>query len=160
MNFSSIPFLWMWRTVLFKSLFYCHINTQKINPNFKIFLACWLTFSFRSKFRQSSKWYTGLLGCWVVGRTTDQPSVWCSKYDFFHNFSQNSLQKSKLKSFECSKTIRNYKRKTIVVISDAWLMSCLSNRSSNPAHYDKDCLISTSYKLTRREKRLLGKALL
>ena len=30
----------------------------------------------------------------TLGRMTYQPSVWCSKYFFFHNFMQNTLQKS------------------------------------------------------------------
>ena len=31
---------------------------------------------------------------WTMGQTNRRPSVWCSKYNFFHDFLQNSLQKS------------------------------------------------------------------
>ena len=31
---------------------------------------------------------------WTMGQTNHRPSVWCSKYYFFHDFLQNSLQKS------------------------------------------------------------------
>ena len=31
---------------------------------------------------------------WTMGQMNHRPSVWCSKYYFFHDFSQNSLQKS------------------------------------------------------------------
>ena len=30
---------------------------------------------------------------WMMGQTNGRPSVWCSKYFFFHDFFQNSLQK-------------------------------------------------------------------
>ena len=65
---------------------------------------------------------------WVAGsmrQTTHRPSVWCSKYFFFHNFLQNYLQKLfqfislfsykfkkiKILSFEWPKSIRNYEKK-------------------------------------------------
>ena len=73
------------------------------------------------------RWVAGTMGqmnCW--------PSVWCSKYYFFfHDFLQNSLQKSfqlfifyfynstKIKSFEYFKSIKSLK-KIIVGTSDAW----------------------------------------
>jgi hypothetical protein len=31
---------------------------------------------------------------WTMGQTNRRPSVWCCKYYFFHDFLQNSLQKS------------------------------------------------------------------
>ena len=60
-----------------------------------------------------------LLGQW------DIPSIWCSKYYFFHKIFQNNSQKPfqfiilfsykiakiKIKSFECPKSIRNYEKK-------------------------------------------------
>ena len=74
------------------------------------------------------------------------PSVWCSKYYFFHDFLQNSLQKYfqsiglfflkntkiKVKSFECPKSIKSLK-KIILGTSDAWSTIRLSNRPSDPA---------------------------
>ena len=60
------------------------------------------------------RWFAG-----SVGQMTHRPSVWCSKYYyFFHNFLQNSLQKSfqfisfliKKKSFE-PPIRRNYENK-------------------------------------------------
>ena len=46
----------------------------------------------------------------------------------------------KIKSFECHKSIKNYKKK-ILGISDAWLMSHLSHRLSEPANHNVDCRI-------------------
>ena len=63
-----------WRDWRMPSLWWVFVN----------FLSC--TF----KIRQSSIQYAGSLR-----QTTHRPSVWCSKYYFFfHNFLQNSLQKS------------------------------------------------------------------
>ena len=86
---------------------------------------------------------------WVagsVGRTTHPPSVWCSKYYFFHNFLQNSLQntfqfifqfshkftKIKIKSFQCPKS-KEIIKKIMLGTSDAWSMSHSSQRPSDPA---------------------------
>ena len=73
------------------------------------------------------RWFAGSLG-----QMTHQPSIWCSKYYFFHDFLQNSLQKSfqfifyfykftkiKIKSFVCPKSIRNYEK------NNAWNIRCL-----------------------------------
>ena len=72
-------------------------------------------------------WFAGLMG-----KTTCKPSVWCSKYLFFHKILRNSLQnpfqffyfsffyritKMKLKTFECSECIRNFKK-------DTWNVRC------------------------------------
>ena len=46
----------------------------------------------------------------------------------------------KIKSFECPKSIKNYKAK-ILGTSNAWLMSRLSHRPSKPAYYIVDCRI-------------------
>ena len=91
------------------------------------------------------------VGCWVAG-TNDSSTkhlMFQVYIFFFHNFLQNSLQKSfqfiflffynftkiKIKSFECSKSIRNYKK------NNAWLTSHLSQRTSEPAYYIVDCRI-------------------
>ena len=73
-----------------------------------------------AEMRQSSMIYAGSLGRWddcLTDQASDVPSI------FFHNFMQNSLQKSfhfifliflqfhKIKSFECPKSIRNYEKK-------------------------------------------------
>ena len=74
---------------------------------------------------------------------------------FFHDFLQNSLQKSfqfiflffyeitkmKIKSFECPKSIKNYEKK-ILGKSDIWWTCCLSHRLSEPVYYIVDCQIS------------------
>ena len=62
---------------------------------------------------------------------------------FFHNFLQNfliNLQKIKLKSFECPKSMRNYGKKYLEM-SDAWSMSHLSHWPSEPGYYIVDCWI-------------------
>ena len=48
----------------------------------------------------------------------------------------------KIKSFECPKSVRNYEKKIILGTSDAWSMSRLAHRLSNPAYYIEDCGIS------------------
>ena len=80
-----------------------------------------------------------------LGQTTHWPRVWCSKYYFFLIISCKILCKNrfnlfsyffynftkiKIKSFECPKSIRNYEKKILLGTSDAWLMSCLSQRPS------------------------------
>ena len=81
---------------------------------------------------QSSIWNPSIYNiirwvAWIMGQTNRRPSVWCSKYYFFHDFLQNSLQKSfqfiflflykitkiKIKSFECPKSKRNYEKKCL-----------------------------------------------
>ena len=67
------------------------------------------------------RWVAGMMG-----QRNRRPSVWCSKYFFFHDFLQNSLQKSfqfffliffkktskiKIKSFECPKSIKSINKK-------------------------------------------------
>ena len=49
----------------------------------------------------------------------------------------------KIKSFECPKSIRNYEKKNIGM-SDAWSMSRLSHRPSEPVNYIADCRILRS----------------
>ena len=82
---------------------------------------------------------------WTIGQTNRRPSVWCSKYYFFHDFLQNSLQKYfqsiclfflkntkiKVKSFKCPKSIKSLK-KIILGTLDAWSTIRLSNRPSDP----------------------------
>ena len=98
----------------------------------------------RLEIRQSTIYYAGLLGRWykrIVDQASDVPSI-----IFFHDFLQNSLQKSfqfiflffhkitkvKIKSFECSKSTKSIK-KIILRTSDSWLTIRLSHRPSNPA---------------------------
>ena len=58
-------------------------------------------------------WFNGLMG-----QTTRQPSVWCSKYYFFLIKSCKIICKNpfyffmKIKSFQCPKPIRNYEKNT------------------------------------------------
>ena len=67
---------------------------------------------------------------------------------FFHEILQKPFQfaflhkitKMKMKSFECPKSIRNYKKK-ILGMSDTWSTSHLSHRSSIPAYYIANCWI-------------------
>ena len=80
------------------------------------------------------RWVGGSLGRW-----SHRPSVWCSKY---YNFLQNSLQKLfqfnfhfsykftkiKIKSFECPKSMRNYKKK------NAWNIRRLVEESFIPVN--------------------------
>ena len=47
----------------------------------------------------------------------------------------------KIKSFECPKSIRNYEKKYLGM-SDAWWMSRLFHRPSEPVYYIVDCRIS------------------
>ena len=92
--------------------------------------------------------------CWFagpMGQTTRRPRFWCSKYYFFHEILQNSLQKPfqficfvlykitkmKIKSFGCPKSIRKYEKR-ILKKSDAWSTSCLSHQPSKPAYYIVD----------------------
>ena len=90
--------------------------------------------------------------CWVAG-SLGWPSAWCSKYYFFfHNFFAkiisiyflivHNLTKFKIKSFQCTKSIRNYEKKIMLGTSDTWSMSRSSHRPSEPAHYIEDCRIS------------------
>ena len=93
------------------------------------------------------------LGRWdkrLIDQASDVPSI-----IFFHNFLQNSLQKSfqfiflffcnstemKIKSFECPKSIKSYEKKIMLGTSDAWSMSRSSHRPSEPAYYIEDCRI-------------------
>ena len=55
---------------------------------------------------------------------------------FFYKFT-----KIKIKSFECPKSIRNYK-KIMLGTSDAWSTTHMSHRTSEPAYYIVDCQIS------------------
>ena len=57
----------------------------------------------------------------VLTEKLHRPSVWCSKYYVFYNFT-----KIKIKSFELPKSIRNYEK------NNAWLMSRLSHQPSKP----------------------------
>ena len=83
-----------------------------------------------------------MLGRWAKqlgDQASDVPSIF-----FFHNFLQNSLQKSfqfiflffhkftkiKIKSFECPKSIRNYEKKIMLGTSDAWSISRSSHLPS------------------------------
>ena len=98
----------------------------------------------RSEIRQSKINSRSVAG--PMGQMNRRPSVWCSKYYFFHDFLQNSLQKYfqsiclfflkntkiKVKSFECPKSIKSLK-KIILGTSDAWSTIRLSNRPSDPA---------------------------
>ena len=91
------------------------------------------------------------MGRWddrLIDQSSYVPSIF-----FFHNFLQNSLQKSfqlffynftkmKIKSFECPKSVRNYEKK-ILGTSDAWSTSHLSHQPSELAYYIIDCRIST-----------------
>ena len=96
------------------------------------------------KIRQFTIHYAGLLGRWdkrILDQMFDVPSI-----IFFHNFLQNSLQKSfqfiflffykitkiKIKSFECPKSIKSVK-KMMLGTSDSWSTIHLSHRPSNPA---------------------------
>ena len=56
----------------------------------------------------------------------------------------------KIKSFECPKSIRNYKKATLGT-SDTWLTSHLSQETSVPTYYIVDCQICriTKDQLTR-----------
>ena len=71
---------------------------------------------------------------------------------FFHNFLQNSLQKSfefiyfllfykftkiRIKSFECPKSIRNYEKIMLGTLHNL-SMSCLSHRPIKPAYHTED----------------------
>ena len=95
------------------------------------------------------------LFCWFAG--TNESFTMCLVFQvlfIFHNFLQNYLQKSfqfiflsfhkftkmKIKSFECPKSITNYK-KTMLRTSDGWSTSHLSWRTSKPAYYIVDCRI-------------------
>ena len=94
--------------------------------------------------------------CWFagsLGQMTRQPSVPCIIF-FFHEKLQKSLQKPfqfiflsiykiikmKIKSFECPKSMRNYKKK-ILGRSDTWSTSRLSQRPNQPVYYIVDCWI-------------------
>ena len=59
-------------------------------------------------------------------------------FHFFSYFSFYNFTKIKVKSFESPKSIRNYERKIMLGTSDAWLMSRLSNRTSEPAYHIED----------------------
>ena len=52
----------------------------------------------------------------------------------------------KIKSFECPKSIRNYKN-IMLGTSDAWSTSCLSHQHSKPAYYIEYCQISRAVSL-------------
>ena len=66
-------------------------------------------------------------------------------YTFFYK-----ITKMKIKSFECSKSIRNYETK-ILGTSDAWSTSRLSHWPREPVYYIVDCRISST---TIRHQRL------
>ena len=80
--------------------------------------------------------------CWVawrMGQTNRRPRLWYSKYFFFHDFLQNSLQKSfqfisylfykitKIRSFECPKSIKSIK------INNTWNIRLLVDDSFFPS---------------------------
>ena len=92
--------------------------------------------------------------CWVTG-TNDSSTkrlmfqalffpiisfkILCKNcFHFFSYFSFYNFTKIKVKSFESPKSIRNYERKIMLGTSDAWLMSRLSNRTSEPAYHIED----------------------
>ena len=111
----------------------------------------WMSLSMNQSTFSIKHWVAG----WVaglLGQTTRWPSVWCSKYYFlfiifckilcknlfnlfFYNF-------TKIKSFECPKSIRSNEKKIVLRAWDAWLMSRLVYRPSNPAYHIEDCRIS------------------
>ena len=75
------------------------------------------------------RWFAGSLG-----QMTRQPSVWCSKYYLFFliisckngfNLLFYKFTKIKMKSFECPKSIRHYKK----------IMPGTSDRTSEPANF-------------------------
>ena len=83
----------------------------------------------------------------TMGQMNRRPSVWCSKYYIFFMISCRILCKNtfnlfvyffkkntkiKIKSFECSKSIKSLKE-IILGTSDAWSTIRLSNRPSDPA---------------------------
>ena len=85
---------------------------------------------------------------------THWPSVWSSKYYFFFIISCKILCKNrfnlfsyffynftKIKTFECPKSIRNYEKKIMLGTSDTWSLSRLSHRPIDPAYYIEDCRI-------------------
>ena len=96
------------------------------------------------------------LGLWLDG-TNDSSIHIPNIFIFFHNFLQNSLQKLfqfifhffcnltkiTIKNFDWTNSIRSYDKRIMLGTSDAWSMSHLSHRPSNPAYYIEDCRISS-----------------
>ena len=54
---------------------------------------------------------------WTMGQTNHRPSVWCSKYYFFHDFLQNSLQKSFQSIFLFYYKITKIKKRVLSALS-------------------------------------------
>ena len=94
----------------------------------------------RNQQQKSDNLQYNTLGCWderLIDQVSDVPSI-----IFFHNFLQNSLQKSfqfifllfhnftknKVKSFECPKSIKNYEKK-----DNAWNIRRLVDSSFVPS---------------------------
>ena len=109
----------------------------------------------------------------MMGQTNRWPSLWCSKYIlFFHDFLQNSLQKSfqfiflffykitkiKIKSFECPKSIKSIKK------PNTWNIRLLVDDSFVPSSKQPSIIhcrltdFKTSSKVTQQQKikRLLS----
>ena len=96
--------------------------------------------------------------CWFagpMGLTTCRPSVCCSKYFFFIFFHRlralktlyfhfcNFVKNKNWKGF-CEEFARFYEKKIILGTSDAWSMSRLSHRASEPAF----CIVDGFYDCT------------
>ena len=54
-----------------------------------------------------------------------------------------------IESFECPKSIRNYK-KIMLGTSDAWWMSHLFQQTSEPVYYIVDCWITSHLQMMNR----------
>ena len=65
---------------------------------------------------------------WFAG--TNEPSTECPMFQV--SFSFYKFAKIKVKSFECPKSIRNYKK------NNAWNIGCWSQQTSEPAYYIVD----------------------
>ena len=79
-----------------------------------------------------------------MGRTTHQPSVWCSKHYFFKLFIFCKIMKNKnmnLNDF-CKEFCKKLWKKIMLGTSDTWLMSHSSHRPNKPEYYMEDCRIS------------------
>ena len=86
-----------------------------------------------------------MLGHWVAG-TNDSTTKPLLLNFFFHNYLQDSLQKTfqfisyflikRIKNFECPKSIRNYEKIMLGKTSDPWSMS--RSGPSNPAYSIED----------------------
>ena len=92
---------------------------------------------------------------WFVGTNDSSTKHLMFKVFFFFITSCKILQKIvfiyfllfydftklKIESFECPKSIRNSEKKMMLGTSDAWLMSHLSQQTSEPAYHIVDCRI-------------------